>query len=143
MLTVQPATGLKHELVTYIGPRGNFSCAICGAVSTAAAPDSLLRTRRGWVWNLALALSRKRYHRKEGSDTCMGQAELQAMRMAKLPARIAAILGKTYTVLGDEFDPDKPGHLCDDIALGLILDWVEEAEPGVIDRNKGKRLIRR
>lgn len=137
MLTVQPATQLKHELVMYTRAGGNASCDICGAVSTAAAPDGLLRERKGWVWNLAMALARKRYHRKEGGKSCMGRAEDQATKLAKLPDRIAAVVGKTYAVRGDAFE------MADDEALGRIQDLLNEYDETVIDRNKGKRLIRR
>src|SRR4051794_33848089 len=61
---VQPATGLKHEMVSYIAPQGNVACGTCGAISTAAAPDFLLRQRRGWIWNFCLALARKRIHKR-------------------------------------------------------------------------------
>lgn len=137
MLTVQPATGLKHELVMYVGARGNASCAICGAVSMAAAPDGLLRERKGWAWNLALTLARKRYHRKEGGNSCMGRAEDQATRLVKLPDRIAAVVGKTYAVLGDAFEMN------DDEALGRIRDLLDEIDETLVERNKGKRLARR
>lgn len=139
MLTVQPATGLKHELVMYTGAGGNRSCAICGAVSTAAAPDFLLRERKGWLWNLALNLTRKRYHRKEGGKTCMGRAEDQATKLVKLPDRIAAIVGKTYAVMGDAATES---GLADDQALMMIRDVLDDYDNTAVDRNKGKRLAR-
>jgi hypothetical protein len=137
MLTVQPATGQKHELVSYAGRAGNASCAICGTVSTAAAPDFLRRERKGWIWNLMLSLARKRYHQKEGGKTCMGHAEDQATKLVKLPDRIAAIVGKTYAVMGDGFE------LNDDQALMMIRDRLDELDETLIARNKDKRLIRR
>lgn len=136
MLTVQPATGLKHELVAYRGRTGNTSCDICGAVSTAAAPDFLRRAREGWKWNLALNLARKRHHRKEGGKTCMGRAEDQATKLVKLPDRIAAIVAKTYAVMGDA------SEMFDDEALIRIRDLLEEVDPKIIERNQGKRLAR-
>ena len=141
MLTVQPATGLKHELVMYMRPKGNASCDDCGALSTAAAPDWLLRERRGWIWNFALALARKRYHRrKEG--LCMDQAHEYATKLAKLPDRIAAVVGKTYAVMGDAaWDEDR--HLADNEALAMIVDLLEELDETIIERNKNKRLARR
>jgi hypothetical protein len=137
VLTVQSATGLKHELVSYAGRAGNATCGTCGTVSTAAAPDFLRRERKGWIWNLMLELARKRCHRKEGGKTCMGRAEDQATKLVKLPDRIAATVAKTYAVMGDAFE------LNNDQALMMILDLLEEVDPTLIERNKKKRLIRR
>ena len=137
MLTVQPATGLKHEIVSYRRPRGIMSCDICGAVSTAAAPSWLLRERKGWVWNFALALARKRYHRREGGNNCMARAEDYATQLARLPDRVAAIVSKTYAVLGDD------QVIANDQALMMIRDLLDELDDTVIERNKNKRLNRR
>jgi len=70
-------------------------------------------------------------------------AEEQATRLAKLPDRIAAIVGKTYGEIGDQFDPENPGHLADNDALVLITDLLHDIDPKLIERNKAKRLIRR
>ena len=136
MLNVQAATGLKHQLVSYIGPRGNASCSICGAVSTAAAPDFLRRERKGWIWDLALTLARKRHHRNEGGKTCMESAARQATKLVKLPDRIAAILAKSVAVQGDAFELD------DAEALVMILDIINELDPTLIERNANKKLAR-
>ncbi|HEY6231459.1 MAG TPA: hypothetical protein VIW64_09345 [Pyrinomonadaceae bacterium] len=66
-----------------------------------------------------------------------GRAEDEARRLAKLPDRVAAIVGKTYAVRGDAFE------LADDQALMMIKDVLDEADPTLVDRNKNKRLIRR
>jgi len=88
-----------------------------------------------WVADFLLALARKRYHRrKEGS--CMVQAHEYATKLAKLPDRIAAIVGKTFTVQGDE------ASMADDQALSMIRDLVEELDDQVIERNKNKKLNR-
>lgn len=140
MLTVQPAKGIRHELVMYLGVAGNKVCAVCGAVSITAAPDGLRRERKGWIWDFAMSVARKRFHRREGRATCMNRAEDYAVQLAKLPDRVAAIVGKTYTELGDEHDPEKPGHLCDDTAMELIRDLLMNLDSTLIERNKNKRL---
>ncbi len=67
----------------------------------------------------------------------MDRAEEYAGRLAKLPDRIASIVGKTYAVEGDS------AALADDEALERIRDLLEELDATLIDRNKGKRLARR
>jgi hypothetical protein len=67
----------------------------------------------------------------------MSNAHEYATRLAKLPDRIAAIVGKTYTVQGDE------ASMADDQALSMIRDLLEELDPTVVTRNKNKRLARR
>lgn len=58
----------------------------------------------------------------------------QATDLMKFPERVAAIVGKTYAVMGDDF------KLEDDIALAMIRDKLEELDPTLIQRNKNKRL---
>lgn len=65
------------------------------------------------------------------------QAEEKATKMLKLPDRIAAILGKTFVVRGDDFT------LEDDVALMRIRDLIDEIDPKAIQRNKNKRLFSR
>jgi hypothetical protein len=67
----------------------------------------------------------------------MGRAEDKAMKLAKLPDRVAAVVGKTYAVMGDAFE------LCDDEGMLRIVDLLNEIDPTLIERNKEKRLIRR
>jgi hypothetical protein len=105
-------------------------CAVCGAA------NSLSRIG-GWDWlgNFLIALARKRYHKqKEGS--CMTAARDYATQLAKLPDRIAAILGKSVAVKGDAFDLD------DAEALIMILDIINELDSTLIERNKDKKLAR-
>lgn len=59
-----------------------------------------------------------------------------AMKVIRLPDRIAAIVGKTYAVMGDG------AKLADDEALTRIRDLLEELDPKLIERNKNKRLSR-
>jgi hypothetical protein len=66
----------------------------------------------------------------------MAEAHEYATKLAKLPDRIAAIVGKTFTVQGDE------ASMADDQALAMIRDLLEELDSTVIDRNKDKRLAR-
>lgn len=62
--------------------------------------------------------------------------KMQAASFMKLPERVAAIVGKTYAVMGDDF------KLADDEALTRIRDLLDELDPTLIDRNKKKRLSR-
>ena len=66
----------------------------------------------------------------------MPDAHEYATKLAKLPARIAAIVGKTYTVQGDG------AVMADDQALSMIRDILEDLDPEVIGRNKDKRMAR-
>lgn len=59
-----------------------------------------------------------------------------AAKLAKLPDRIAAIVGKTFTVQGDG------ASVADDEALSMIRDLLEEVDDQIIERNKDKRLAR-
>lgn len=63
--------------------------------------------------------------------------EEHAVRLSKLPERIAAIIGKTYAERGDACE------LADDEAVGMIRDLLFELDPEIIERNKNKRLSRR
>jgi hypothetical protein len=60
-----------------------------------------------------------------------------ALQLLKLPERIAAILGKTYAVRGDD------ATLADDQALMMIRDELDDYDEKIIERNKNKRLTRR
>ncbi|HQU82974.1 MAG TPA: hypothetical protein PKY59_07620 [Pyrinomonadaceae bacterium] len=64
------------------------------------------------------------------------QIQKQTKDYLKFPERIAAIIGKTYAVRGDDF------KLEDDVALTRIRDLLEELDETIIDRNKNKRLSR-
>lgn len=83
-------------------------------------------------------LARRRIAKRRGIKMT---AEMYAVKLAKLPDRIAAIVGKTYAELGDAWDADK--HLCDDTAMMMIRDLVNDLDESLIPRNKNKRLIRR
>lgn len=60
----------------------------------------------------------------------------QAIDYMKFPERVAAILGKTYAVRGDDF------KLSDDEALARVRDLLDELDDSLIERNKNKRLSR-
>ena len=64
-------------------------------------------------------------------------AEQYALRLAKLPDRIAAVVGKTYAEKGDAFE------IADDQAVMMIRDLLIELDETLIERNKNKRLPRR
>ena len=83
-----------------------------------------------------IALARKRYHRrKEGK--CMTEPRDYALKLAKLPDRIATIIGKSVAEVGDDFS------ICDEEALHLIRNLLLELDETVIQRNKNKRLVPR
>lgn len=63
-------------------------------------------------------------------------AEEYANKVAKLPDRVAAVVGKTYAVRGDA------AEMADDEALMRIRDLTDEIDPTLIERNKNKRLSR-
>jgi len=67
----------------------------------------------------------------------MDQAAEYANRLARLPDRIAAIVGKTYAEEGDA------ATLSDDEAIMMIRDLLAELDDTLIERNKRKRLSRR
>lgn len=58
----------------------------------------------------------------------------QAADYLKFPERVAAIVGKTYTVMGDDF------KMADDEALTRIRDLLDALDDTLIARNKKKRL---
>lgn len=60
----------------------------------------------------------------------------QAASYLKFPERVAAIVGKTYAVMGDGF------KLPDDEALTRIRDLLDELDETLVERNKKKRLSR-
>jgi hypothetical protein len=94
-----------------------------------------LRANRREAIRYLRALAHRRLAKKEGSF--LMRPEKYAMKVAKLPERIAAVVGKTYAVMGDAFE------VADDEALMRIRDYLEEIDPSLIERNKNKRLGRR
>lgn len=63
--------------------------------------------------------------------------EEYAVKVAKLPDRIAAIVGKTFAEMGDA------ATIADDEGLMKIRDLLLELDDTLIERNKNKRLLRR
>lgn len=63
------------------------------------------------------------------------QARNYASGLTSLPDKIAAIIGKTYLMRGDD-----PKTMPDDEAIIRIRDLLEEIDPKIIERNKNKRL---
>ena len=132
-LQVQPRYhGTKRPRTRYRSVWAQAFCPACGAFGRAR------RQQGQWDWlaTFCLALARKRYH-KRNEGNCMGRAEDYATKLAKLPDRIAAVVAKTYAVMGDA------AEIRDDQALMMIRDLEEELDPAVIDRNKNKGLNRR
>ena len=66
-----------------------------------------------------------------------GENDSLSAKVAKLPDRVASIVGKTYAEMGDA------ATLEDDTALMMIRDLLFEIDDTLIERNKGKRLSRR
>lgn len=94
--------------------------------------DSVFR-RKFWALN---KLIKQQLTKKEVKKLGLKEVKHQTVNYLKFPERIAAILGKTYLVRGDDF------KLSDDEALARIRDLLEEMDPNIIDRNKNKRLSR-
>lgn len=86
------------------------------------------------VISVLTEIARRRIAKGKG---VIGLAEEHAVRLAKLPERIAAIVGKTYSECGDAFEVE------DDTAIGMIRDLLLEIDPELINRNKKKKLARR
>ena len=74
---------------------------------------------------------------EKGKSALATSAEQYAARLGKLPDRIAAIVGKTFAVLGDGY------QLADDEALMMIRDELEALDETVITRNQNKKLARK
>lgn len=62
--------------------------------------------------------------------------KVYATRLAKLPDRVAAVVGKTHAFMGDRF------QLADDEAVMKIADLLHELDPTLVKRNGHKRLSR-
>lgn len=67
----------------------------------------------------------------------MSKAEDYAIKLAKLPDRIAARLAHGYAVQGDA------AELADSEVLIGIMDLINDLDPTLIERNANKRLARR
>lgn len=61
----------------------------------------------------------------------------QARNYLDLPEEIAKIIGKTYSIRGDD-----PKVIPDDEAIMRIRDLLDELDDTLIERNKNKRLSR-
>ncbi|MCP9496257.1 MAG: hypothetical protein MSG64_17575 [Pyrinomonadaceae bacterium MAG19_C2-C3] len=92
------------------------------------------RMYRAFVNDMLQRQGKKRIlKRKEGMKMT---AEEYALKVAKLPERIAAIIGKTFAEMGDA------AQLADDESLMRIRDLLLEIDETLIARNKHKRLAR-
>jgi hypothetical protein len=122
----------------------NVFCNDCGRdksmVKAALTPVGFSRSHRRRLHRAALEfllrLARRRFLKK-GETKGMAAPEEYAMKVAKLPDRIAAIIGKTYAEQGDA------ATLADDEALMMIRDLELEIDDTIIERNKNKRLAKR
>ncbi len=65
------------------------------------------------------------------------EIERQSVNLIRFPAKVAAILGKTYTIRGDD-----PNVIPDDEAIMRIRDLLDGLDETLIERNKNKRLSR-
>lgn len=76
---------------------------------------------------------------RKGRIRVKDMPEQHAIALAKLPERVAAIVGKTFSVIGsDAFDRG----LADDQAIAMIKDLLDELDEGIIERNQNKSLAR-
>ncbi len=87
---------------------------------------------RKQFWAIA-RIVRKNSKRKEVLEMSVNR---QAINLVRFPERVAAVVGKTYAIMGDDF------KLSDDEALTRIRDLLEELDGTLIERNKKKRLSR-
>lgn len=87
--------------------------------------------KRADALSFIVALAERRIQKGKG---VILMPEEYAVALARLPERIAAIVGKSYAVQQDA------ATLADDEALGRIRDLLIELDPKIIDRNKNKRL---
>ena len=94
--------------------------------------NSIFR-RKFWALN---GLLKKQLTNKEVKKLGLKEVKNQTANYLKFPERVAAIVGKTYAVRGDDF------KLSDDEALTRIRDLLEELDERIIVRNKNKRLSR-
>jgi hypothetical protein len=96
-----------------------------------AIEEEARRQRDQAALTFLTALAERRMQKGKG---VMGMPEEYAVKVAKLPDRIAAIAGKTYARMQDGY------KLADDEALGMICDLLDELDPMLIERNQHKRL---
>ena len=121
----------------YVGPNGDRVCETCGGTALPMSKHQFGESR--WLLSFCLALARKRYHKRNGG-TCVSKAENYATKLAKFPDRAAAIVAKTYAVMGDAaFDHGLPN----DTALVMIMDLINDIDPTLIERNAKKKLLAR
>ena len=90
-----------------------------------------------WQKNLVRLTAHFAKRSGRGTEANMANTvDSQAASYLKFPERVAAIVGKTYAVMGDDF------KLADDEALTRIRDLLDELDPTLIRRNQKKRLSR-
>jgi hypothetical protein len=100
-------------------------------------PFLVIKRRKSKFRKLFNSVSKTLYfRRKRKNKEVWMSVKGQAADYLKFPERVAAIVGKTYAVMGDDF------KLADDEALTRIRDLLEELDPTLIARNKKKRLSR-
>lgn len=98
-------------------------------------PISMLKVHRRAI--IARLRERARRRISKGKGVMNMTADEYALKVMKLPDRIAAIIGKTYAEMGDA------ATVADDEALMRIRDQLLELDETLIARNKHKRLSRR
>lgn len=104
-------------------------------------PLSKLSLYRPQIIQFLRRLAHRRIMRGKEVRNPLGKVmtpEEYAVKVAKLPERIAAIVGKTYAEKGDVWDDEK--DLCDSEAVMAIRDLILEIDETLIARNKHKRL---
>jgi DNA-directed RNA polymerase subunit RPC12/RpoP len=99
-----------------------------------------LPQRSHHLWRAILYMVRRDTEGEiQDREGVMLMPEDHAVLVAKFPERVAAIVGKTFEVIGaDAFGRG----LADDEALALIRNLLNEIDPDLIERNKHKSLSR-
>lgn len=95
-------------------------------------PASVFR-KQFWAIN---GLLKKKLTKKEVMNLSAKQIKQQSAQFLRFPERVAAIVGKTYSIRGDDFT------LSDDEAMARIRDLLDELDETLVERNKNKRLSR-
>jgi hypothetical protein len=146
---VCPGCGRSKRHIEYLSRRGPIheKCAECRGrefevrelerhreIYRRKHPDFRPHLKRKAAMELVRRLAERRLQKGKGVSL---MPEEFAVRLAKLPDRIAAIVGKTYSEKGDS------AELADDTAVGMIRDLLNELDDRLIPRNKKKRLSKR
>ncbi|HYP29382.1 MAG TPA: hypothetical protein VE262_21910 [Blastocatellia bacterium] len=131
-LCIACAADPERELIGFLRQFAKVRKQAGGGRRGCIPPRSPYASNRT-VMRLLTQIVREGLYKRKGVIQVPEEA---AVKLAKLPERIAVIVGKTYVVKGDG------AELADDEALGMICDLLNELDETLIPRNKDKRLAR-